>query len=91
MENKVRIDKWLWAVRIFKTRSLSAEFCETGKVMINNQSVKASRIIKKGEIIFIRKGAFTLHEKSGKSSSDLRLPSFARTTSDLHATQISDR
>src|SRR3954468_19581856 len=58
--DKVRVDKWLWAVRVFKTRSLAAEYCEKEKVMINGQPVKASRIVKKNDVISIRKGAFTL-------------------------------
>jgi ribosome-associated heat shock protein Hsp15 len=57
---KLRIDKWLWAVRIFKTRSMAADYCEKGKVFINDQAVKASRLIKKDETISIRKGAFML-------------------------------
>lgn len=58
--DKLRIDKWLWAVRIFKTRTMAADYCEKGKVFINNQIVKASRLLKKGEIVSIRKGAFML-------------------------------
>ncbi|MFI5219684.1 MAG: RNA-binding S4 domain-containing protein [Bacteroidia bacterium] len=57
--DKVRIDKYLWAVRIFKTRSLAAENCENGKIVINGNPVKASHHVKKGEIIFVRKKAFT--------------------------------
>lgn len=57
---KVRIDKWLWAVRIFKTRTLAADACEKGKISIGDQSIKASRNIKPGEIISVRKGAFTM-------------------------------
>lgn len=54
MEEKVRIDKWLWAVRIFKTRSLAAEECGKGHVRIGDICVKASREIKIGDEIKVR-------------------------------------
>lgn len=47
----VRIDKWLWAVRLFKSRSLATNACATGKVQINGQPAKASRAIKPGDVI----------------------------------------
>lgn len=79
---KVRIDKWLWAVRIFKTRTIAADFCEKGKVMIKDQMVKSSRALKKGEIIFIRKGPFTLQfhvlELSDKRMSAKLVPDFCK-------------
>ena len=59
MADKIRIDKYLWAVRIFKTRSLAAENCEKAKVAVSGNPVKASHHVKKGEIISVRKGAFT--------------------------------
>jgi ribosome-associated heat shock protein Hsp15 len=52
---EVRIDKWLWAVRLFKTRNLAAEACKKGKVMILGNTVKASRNIKIGDVIQIKK------------------------------------
>ncbi len=52
--DKVRIDKWLWAVRIFKTRSLAAEACGKGHVRIGESSVKASREIREGEVVRVR-------------------------------------
>jgi ribosome-associated heat shock protein Hsp15 len=51
----VRIDKWLWAMRIYKTRSEAADACKHGKVIINDIECKPSRMIKKGEIVIVRK------------------------------------
>lgn len=52
--NEVRIDKWMWAVRLFKTRSLATEACKKGKISINEIPVKPSRNIKVGEVLQIR-------------------------------------
>lgn len=51
---EVRIDKWLWAVRLYKTRSLATEACKKGKVLVQNTPVKPSRMVKPGEVIQIR-------------------------------------
>ena len=51
----VRIDKYLWAVRIFKTRSLAANACRMGRILINNNPVKSSRTIEGTEILIVRK------------------------------------
>ena len=57
MEPEVRIDKYLWSIRVFKTRSDAADACKTGKVSVNGQSAKSSRGIKQGDKIRVRKGA----------------------------------
>lgn len=54
-DEEVRIDKWLWAVRVFKTRSLAANACKNSRVKINDSAVKPARIIKVGDIIEVRK------------------------------------
>lgn len=50
-----RIDKFLWAVRLFKTRSLAAEQCKTQKILIQGEPVKSSRDVRPGDIIQIKK------------------------------------
>lgn len=53
---KIRIDKFLWAIRLFKTRALAAEACEKGRVKIGENAVKASRSVKIGEQIVLHRG-----------------------------------
>lgn len=53
---EVRIDKWLWAVRLFKTRAEAAEAARTGKVSVNGSMAKPSREVRVGDAIAVRKG-----------------------------------
>ena len=55
-KHTTRIDKWLWAVRIFKTRALASEACVGGKIKIDGIAVKASRNIQQDDIVQVRKG-----------------------------------
>jgi ribosome-associated heat shock protein Hsp15 len=50
----VRIDKWLWAARFFKTRALAARACELGRIASNGQGVKASREIRVGDLLRVK-------------------------------------
>ena len=59
MDESVRIDKWLWAVRVFKTRSDAAEACRTNRVTINGSYTKPSREVKPGDTITVRKTIVT--------------------------------
>ena len=58
-EGLARIDKWLWAARIFKTRSIAADACKNGRVTIGGVNVKPSHIVKAGETVDVRKPPIT--------------------------------
>ncbi len=53
--SEARIDKWLWAARIFKTRSIASDACKNGRVTINGGNVKPSRMLKEGEVVSVKK------------------------------------
>lgn len=59
MAKEVRVDKWLWATRVFKTRTIATDACKKGRVTIDNVAVKPSRSIKPGDIIMVRKPPIT--------------------------------
>lgn len=61
--DETRVDKWLWAVRIFKTRTIASDACKKGRVMIGGVVVKPSRLIRKGEVIDVRKPPVTFSFK----------------------------
>lgn len=54
-----RVDKWLWAVRIFKTRGIAAEACKKGRVLMGGVSVKPAHTVKSGDVLQIRKPPIT--------------------------------
>ncbi len=55
-KEKLRIDKYLWAIRIFKTRTLAADACKAGRVKLDSQNIKPSHEVKVGEIYQVSKG-----------------------------------
>ncbi len=58
-DNKIRIDKYLWAVRQYKTRSIATTACDQGKILINEQPAKASRIVRLGDTISVKRTGLT--------------------------------
>ncbi len=56
---EARLDKWLWAARIFKTRSIAVEACKNGRVMIDGVKMKPARMVKEGDVIQVRKPPVT--------------------------------
>lgn len=59
MKEEVRIDKWLWATRIFKTRTIASDACKKGRVTIKGQNVKPSHGIRVGQVVEVRKPPVT--------------------------------
>lgn len=57
---KVRIDKWLWSVRIFKSRTQASDACKSGKVRIGEHTVKPSEGVAVGQMVFVKKGGYNL-------------------------------
>ena len=58
--DKVRIDKWLWSVRIFKSRTMATDACKSGKVKIKGVNVKPSYLLQRKEMVEVRKNGFDL-------------------------------
>ena len=63
MAGEVRIDKWLWAVRLYKTRTIAAEACRKGQVSLGGVNLKPSRMVTVGDVVSVRKPPITLSFK----------------------------
>jgi ribosome-associated heat shock protein Hsp15 len=57
-ENKIRVDKWLWAARFYKTRGLAADAVDGGKVQVNGERVKPAKALKPGDALVVRNGPY---------------------------------
>ena len=90
--DKVRIDKWLWSVRIYKTRSLASEACRKGRIIVEGQIAKASREVHKDDIIIVRKNP-VIYTFRVKELLDNRLPAkrVAEFCEDLTSTEELDK
>ena len=58
-KSEVRIDKWIWAMRLFKTRTIATDACKKGRVSVNDTVVKPSRTVKVGDIVSVRRPPVT--------------------------------
>lgn len=56
---EARIDKWLWAVRVFKTRTIAADACKKGRVMMGGVQVKPSRVVRPGDVVDVKNPPIT--------------------------------
>ena len=63
MLDKVRVDKWLWSVRIFKSRTMATDACKSGKVRVNGTVVKPSASVERDHIVQVKKNGFNFEFK----------------------------
>ncbi len=63
MSEKGRVDKWLWSIRIFKSRTLATESCKEGKVKMKDQPIKPSAAVGAGDVIEVRRNGFFFRYK----------------------------
>ncbi len=92
MAESVRIDKWLWAVRIFKTRSQASEACRKGHVSVGGSTIKPAKMVQAGEIVKVRKAPITRSFKilalSGKRMSAKLTPGFVEDVTPIEETEL---
>lgn len=60
MKDKVRVDKWLWSVRIFKSRTIATDACKSGKVKLDDTNVKPSFLLERDMVLHVRKEGFNM-------------------------------
>lgn len=86
--DEVRIDKYLWAIRVFKTRSEATDACKGGKVRVNGADIKPSKCVRRGDVITARKGAvvytYKVLELIDKRQGAKLVPGFAENMTPQH-------
>ena len=92
---KVRIDQWLWSVRIFKSRSLASNACKSNRIKINDKVLKPSFAVSVGDIIQVRKNGFDLifrieHVIKKRVSATLAAPCYTNLTSEEELNKYKD-
>lgn len=93
--DKVRIDKWLWSVRIFKSRSKATDACKSGRIKINEVNVKPSYLVTRNEIVGVKKDGFNLTFEvieliNKRVSATLAQPCYKNLTSDDELNKYKD-
>jgi len=78
-QTRVRIDKWLWAARFFKTRSLAADAVIAGKVELNGERAKPAKLLQPGDVVSVRLGPY-LHVVEVRALSERRGPATVAAT-----------
>jgi ribosome-associated heat shock protein Hsp15 len=76
---RVRMDKWLWAARFFKTRSLAVEAIEGGKILVGGERVKPAKLVQAGDVVSVRLGPYE-HVVSVRGVSERRGPASVAAT-----------
>ena len=92
---KVRVDKWLWSVRLFKSRSLASDMCRRGKVLIDGKTLKPSHLVDEGQLLQVQKNGFNLTIKivkliSKRVSAVLAAPCYEDLTSEEEKNKFND-
>lgn len=89
---EVRIDKWLWAVRIFKTRTIAADACKKNRVSIGGTNIKPSKMVKIGDVIDVRRPpviySFEVLGLSEKRMGAKLVPDFMKNVTSLEALEV---
>ncbi len=92
---KVRVDKWLWSVRIFKSRTQASDACKSNKVKIGDSNLKPSHQLEGGELLLVRKNGFNMQFKvitliDKRVSATLAQPCYENQTPESEMKKYSD-